>query len=752
MNLLRYFPEDLRCLKFLEELDLSFNQIEYIVPEQLRPFQNLARLNLENNKLDEFPVAQAEQMPNLVDIRLRGNPLLSHGFTYPNSKKFLRPELLDSGKKYRATRKLLPAFATPLDAKLDEDRMVNPGITLPLVFSDILLWMIINSLNVEGIFRQPGKTNVVNKLRDSLNVGMGASFEEEGVTALEVSQIFKLYLRELPVPIFPFTSFPEMVSILQLPNEEQASRYADLIEKLPDVHKHAAYAVFFLMHLVAMNSELNLMHTSNLAKMLAPNLLRQPSSDALDISAISCTNIVIEAIADNYFQVFESKLDPFIHRSLTAEPMAIIHRKVFAHKVPISAGCYAGTSNEFFCTTAANSNNIKIWEARTMDLKRTMEVGVRSVKSLINFGENIWLASNDCIEIRKVADGSLIRTIEKCRAFGFVQYNGCVFSCGAMLLNVHKIEDGEVKETIPLPSPPTALCVANKNIWVACSDYRIRVIDTQTLKITQEFLSSHERKISSIKCVGDEVWTSGDDGLLCVWDVFAYCRVNRISLANSVKTYGLCHFGNIVLSSSWDNTYHIWDSSSQLYLGKWHNLHCEATIFSAATWDDHFQCWMIHSYSRDGAVMVWLFRERPVPSIIQTNSEESNQIISLSDSQNIPLPKEVDLDSPQPPDSPLISTPTPPSPVVKDTTLLAPKESARRKRATTAMEPKSDPENGPDGFSGYSVDDISPRVKATDDETVPTESTSGSTKKRSRRGKRTGTGVPERSQVVEKKD
>lgn len=47
------------------------------------------------------------------------------------------------------------------------------------------------------------------------------------------------------------------------------------------------------------------MHTSNLCKMLAPNLLRQPPSNAIDISLISCTNTVIETFADNYRTFFE---------------------------------------------------------------------------------------------------------------------------------------------------------------------------------------------------------------------------------------------------------------------------------------------------------------------------------------------------------------------------------------------------------------------------------------------------------------
>jgi hypothetical protein len=38
-----------------------------------------------------------------------------------------------------------------------------------------------------------------------------------------------------------------------------------------------------------------------------------------------------------------------------------------------------------------------------MVLKQSLEVGIRSVKSMFNVGENIWLAANDSVEIRSVS-------------------------------------------------------------------------------------------------------------------------------------------------------------------------------------------------------------------------------------------------------------------------------------------------------------------------------------------------------------
>ena len=80
----------------------------------------------------------------------------------------------------------------------------------------------------------------------------------------------------------------------------------EIIQSLPIENFHLLRTIFHLMHLVALHSEVNLMTNSNLCKMLAPNILRQPPSNAIDISLISCSNTVIETIADNYIEIFES--------------------------------------------------------------------------------------------------------------------------------------------------------------------------------------------------------------------------------------------------------------------------------------------------------------------------------------------------------------------------------------------------------------------------------------------------------------
>jgi hypothetical protein len=97
----------------------------------------------------------------------------------------------------------------------------------------------------------------------------------------------------------------ELISLTELPESEQLAKLEALIKLLPEVHRNSAHAVFFLIYLVAQNSEVNRMHMQSICKMLAPNLLHPSTSVAIDISAISCSTTVIEVILLNYVHLFE---------------------------------------------------------------------------------------------------------------------------------------------------------------------------------------------------------------------------------------------------------------------------------------------------------------------------------------------------------------------------------------------------------------------------------------------------------------
>ena len=58
----------------------------------------------------------------------------------------------------------------------------------------------------------------------------------------------------------------------------------------------------------------------------------------------------------------------------------------------------------------------------------------------------------------------------------------------------------------------------------------------------------------------NEIWTMGDDSVICAWDARTFSRINRlVNFHNTAKVYGACKVGENAWSFSWNNEVHIWD-------------------------------------------------------------------------------------------------------------------------------------------------------------------------------------------------
>merc|ERR1712029_866426 len=75
-----------------------------------------------------------------------------------------------------------------------------------------------------------------------------------------------------------------------------------------------------------------------------------------------------------------------------------------------------------------------------------------------------------------------------------------------------------------------------------------------------------------------------------------------------------------MISCSWDNCYHVWDTDSHAYVGTWKNLHFDCPLSTLCRWDRVFHCWMVYSHFRDGTVVVWLKKGNVNPSILVTKN------------------------------------------------------------------------------------------------------------------------------------
>jgi len=128
---------------------------------------------------------------------------------------------------------------------------------------------------MQGIFRLSGSQSEVNRLRKEYDKG-----ETVNLTAIEdphiIAGLLKLYLRELPSPLFPFELYDKLIEAHQ--NKEHTLSILQFLfkEELPPANKATLKKLLELLAFIEKNSEENKMTSSNLSIVFAPNLIRSP--------------------------------------------------------------------------------------------------------------------------------------------------------------------------------------------------------------------------------------------------------------------------------------------------------------------------------------------------------------------------------------------------------------------------------------------------------------------------------------------
>jgi hypothetical protein len=167
---------------------------------------------------------------------------------------------------------------------LDQANEHNNDPVVLVVLAEILERL--NGFETEGIFRLPGHTAQVEKLRDDLST----AHEHHGRKQLAVgawvrdphicASVFKLWLRELADPIIPDDIYEKCVSLCADPEQ-----CVQLAKSLPDDNRIILnFVIHFLSRLceeeVTKKTKMNI---ENLAVVFAPNILRNRSTDPMAI-------------------------------------------------------------------------------------------------------------------------------------------------------------------------------------------------------------------------------------------------------------------------------------------------------------------------------------------------------------------------------------------------------------------------------------------------------------------------------------
>ncbi|NXM02536.1 RHG25 protein, partial [Tyrannus savana] len=142
-----------------------------------------------------------------------------------------------------------------------------------------------HGLSEEGIFRLPGQDNLVKQLRDAFDAGERPSFDRD-TDVHTVASLLKLYLRELPEPVVPWSQYEDFLLCGQALDADEAKGHQELLKQLSllprDNYNLLSYICRFL-HEIQLNSSVNKMSVDNLATVIGVNLIRPKIEDPASI-------------------------------------------------------------------------------------------------------------------------------------------------------------------------------------------------------------------------------------------------------------------------------------------------------------------------------------------------------------------------------------------------------------------------------------------------------------------------------------
>ncbi|XP_036000523.1 rho GTPase-activating protein 25 isoform X1 [Fundulus heteroclitus] len=153
--------------------------------------------------------------------------------------------------------------------------------TVPILVQKCVEFITEHGLEEEGIFRLPGQDNAVKQFRDAFDAGERPSFPSD-TDVHTVASLLKLYLRELPEPVVPWSQYQDFLDCTTLLDNSSKEGFAKLekqIALLPRANYNILSYVCRFLFEVQRHSSVNKMNVENLATVMGINLLKPQIED-----------------------------------------------------------------------------------------------------------------------------------------------------------------------------------------------------------------------------------------------------------------------------------------------------------------------------------------------------------------------------------------------------------------------------------------------------------------------------------------
>jgi len=160
----------------------------------------------------------------------------------------------------------------------------------------------------EGIFRLAGNLKRARYLRVLFDKGMNRYVHPDVLKGEQVhtlAALLKMYLRELPEPLFAPSQYTEVME-----QRQKGVKAKRLLKQMKPEHCLVLQYVMRLLRLVALNAEKTKMSSYNLAVVFSPNLFQPPKGEKETPESIAVTTTAVQSIIDYFIrhpEVLEEK-------------------------------------------------------------------------------------------------------------------------------------------------------------------------------------------------------------------------------------------------------------------------------------------------------------------------------------------------------------------------------------------------------------------------------------------------------------
>ncbi|KAM7380988.1 hypothetical protein PAMP_004250 [Pampus punctatissimus] len=246
---------------------------------------------------------------NSTEYLTRHSSLPVHSSASPNTKKRnhrssinmfssskLKHSTSDSADKNGVKSRLKkfitrrPSIKTLQEKGLIKDRVFGchlltlckrEGTTVPRFVQICLAAVDKRGLDVDGIYRVSGNLATIQKLRFIVDQEENLDLDHSQWEDVHViTGALKMFFRELPEPLFPFSFFQPFVEAIKIKDQKlKIQDVKKLIQQLPKPNKETMKLLFSHLHRVLEHSKKNLMSTQGISIVFGPTLM-WPEMDA----------------------------------------------------------------------------------------------------------------------------------------------------------------------------------------------------------------------------------------------------------------------------------------------------------------------------------------------------------------------------------------------------------------------------------------------------------------------------------------